>query len=1113
MNLPQLPFVNQAAAPKKAQEVKGQCPYCRVELWYDPSAGSVMCGYCDRTISVAELQATPASAAPAPAAFGGVSPIAAAPMPSFDNADAALVYLENFFETYEWSDFHARTEYTMYEIEELVQSTKAKNGSSPQAWYLDFKALSTPVAQKLKGLAEMEKQIGEKYDPEDNTELYEIFDCYRKIVRKLSADKNVIFKQLRADINYAERFSLPIEQLTAIKTEFNTLLSAFDAQVRPVSELNDVKAYVAAKNSCNAKVREELMKNAGIDADQTYRAALENYKEGGTDNNQALQLFEKVRGYADSVEYIEKINKYFNFYGELFRFAGRNYVFRSAKTAPVAPLNVQDPAADPTVAEAVAPVSRGSLDLFEVVDGTVSEKPTVHGIDKIITCYGSCLYYFKNTGGIACYNFVTHVESVLDRAPISEYLVDPRDLLGQRGYEMYFNRAENTVLVKKKLPVRMAEEKQGCFAKLFRSANGPEVVKRPNNFTVVAVDMKSGAVNTLLPELVDVADKFGDTLFYTVAEPEMLGEGKKAKKIYKTRLMHCDINTGEKAYLLDESCEIHNVINQKVIYTVWKPNAYNYDLRVYDLATKEDVLIESNVYDYFTAHKDYIYYKVGNESFCPLVRNNLTGTDRKEVMRHCQRVVHKRGNWLYIQKSNGVHSMLVKLSCDGERSVVLCNKFKRFVKIDEDRVYYLDAYNNLHVVRPDGKEDREIAHSLFLDHGNLEASLVIGSDTIYYVRMEQVDDDRRSKSLYSMDLDGRNIRKLVFDIDKMLDYGDGKTIYFSKSESMRYRVTVPAAKKSEESVHYETHTLHKYFSYDTDEHTEKLLLTLGQPHGRTSFKKGCLAKEVKADLTYEEAPVVVKYKRTNMASIGATSAAAENNLRRAQNAPAPAQRTGLRLPAFKMPKMPKVALKTSINPIILLAVLIATVVGVVLAFALPMDHAAGIVVRVIALLGFAAATLTFLGVLPKFIPALKKLPVSRVIAGILAVVTVMLLVTTIVTIVNVVEEANRPGTKFENAITLSENSSQTARFDEKHSTVYFRFTPSTSGTYTFSYSGSGWYSNNGRLYDSNRNSLQYGADSLSYYLQAGSTYYLTVSSSNRSGSCSVRVTSGSSSWW
>ena len=870
---------------------KGFCPNCNGVIYYANGQNNVLCPCCDCEVS-------PSATATADVGFelDGTAAIAGL---TFDNSDSALVFLENFFENYDWSDYQESTDIALAEIAEMIAAHKVKNGSSPIAWYLDFKALSVPVAKKIDGLNGLAKKLCDKYDPDDYTDTLEVFDQYKKIANKLNDCRDDIMKKLRNAIKYAERFELDAAKLEELKSELDTLDAAFDAKVTGIEQLSDIAAFAQVKAEKDEEKAAELNEK-GINAELEYTVAKTEFESGHI--AEAIERFELIKGYKDSVEYIGRINKYFSYHDELIMFANKTFMFKwwSPTTFNVTAPVVEDakgkkakkakkakapkPEAKTEVKPEAKPEGNGQtpigkpfiakldfstgLRMYEVINGEKQPEHIMGGITKIIENYGNYLYYFKKNG-IYCFDVQSKLEIQLDKGTAEDYKVD-----GQ--YYLHTTRSGSTFFFRKKLAVGF--DKLGCFAKLFKKQ--PKVQARNNNYQIVMVDMKKNTTSVIIPELVDIADYYENSLFYIHAK-----ENEKVKKpgFFKrlinkilrkkeeaipvsTELMHCDLKTGELSGLLDDACEIHNVANGRIIYTKWAPSEYNRDLYTYEIATGKETLIEDNILEYYTTIKNYVYYLVGTEGNAPLIRCTLDGEDRSEVMKNVAKVVGIRGNWIYILKGSGHNTVLLKMSADGKQLVFITSLLKKILELNESHLYYLDAYNRFCVVRVDGKDNHIIAEDM------ADNMIVVAKDCVFFSRQEKVSNSDEALSLYKMDLDGRNLKKLVFDFDKISDYDD-EVLYYSTVKKVRFKVSVPQGGKKPDEVHYETHTITKYYRYYKNTKHIENFLTLGMPHGTTHYKAGCLKKkDVEAEIVYTLAPIVRNYKREGLAKAGAVTA-------------------------------------------------------------------------------------------------------------------------------------------------------------------------------------------------------------------------------------------------
>ena len=273
------------------------------------------------------------------------------------------------------------------------------------------------------------------------------------------------------------------------------------------------------------------------------------------------------------------------------------------------------------------------------------------------------------------------------------------------------------------------------------------------------------------------------------------------------------------------------------------------------MKTSEDTLIENNVYDFFNVIDNKVYYTIGNRDFRPLVRANFDGTEREQVMLNVKKMEMIRGGWFYVTKGTGVNTVLVKIRADGKATRVLATSIKKIVRFDGNYIYYSDFNDNLHVVRIDGAGEKIVAKDV--------EKIFPAEDGLYYCRKELVNDNETDLSLYHMDKDGKNIRKIVFNVDRVQDDPISNTIYYSKFENIRYKVYKPG---KENKAHYEFLNITKFYSMKKAESGKpagapEIFLTLGLPEHEK--KKGCLAK-FKKDYVYEEAPIPHSYKTRGM---------------------------------------------------------------------------------------------------------------------------------------------------------------------------------------------------------------------------------------------------------
>ena len=813
-----------------------RCPNCGSKLEYESKDKSVNCYVCDSLVNVPGVSIGSNGGN----TFVGITGMGQSSMDNmtimppafvgFDNPESGVVYVENFFDTYNWEDYQKGIGIDIPEIKKVIDNNKMKNGALALSWYLDYKGLAVPVGKKIEGLDKLQQEIGEAYNPVDASSACSAFDTYNRIVKKLTDEKENIFKRLETAMAYAKKFALDAAKSKEIKADFDALKAAFEEKVVVYEKLAEVPAYQQAKKEVSKQRAAELMEK-GINAEEVYNKAVAQYNSSNADKSAALSMFETIRGYEDSVDYIEKINQYFVADGTLYRFFGKHYIYKVEDYTESLNVKQLKKKAKDTNAEEEEGQDMSALSLYEIVDGLPAEEALIKGIDQIIGCYGSRLYYFKRQG-IYSYDVYTKQEECINKGKKKDYTnADDK-------YELSFNSQGNAFFVRKKLS---AEEPKGCLKKNKK----PE--EKLNPYCVLLVDMAKNTCRTLLKEVYTLARHDEDKLFYTVAyKPAKVKSGCFRKAIVpemKTKLLVCDIVSGESKQILDEDCEIHAVKGNNIVYSLWKPNEYNKDLHICNFKTGEDTLIECNIYRYFDIIGDKLYYTIGNVDYRPLVRCDFDGSNREEIMPNVENIIGERGGWLYVKKGRGRNAVLVKVSGDGKTRQALCTQFKEICRFVDNRVYYVDVYNSLRAVRIDGKENCELAKDV--------TNVFPSEKGLYYVREESVNEVETALSLYWMDFDGRNVKKIVFNIDYVKTDEATNTLYYSKEEPIRYKVYLP---KKEKKAVYETYTINKFYRMDKDTNKSQLILTLGLPD---AVKKGCLKKKKK--YIYEEAPIKQSY--------------------------------------------------------------------------------------------------------------------------------------------------------------------------------------------------------------------------------------------------------------
>ena len=888
----------------------GFCPNCNSKLSYSSGDATVECNCCDSIIKTSDILSRIGVSSRPMGGFAGtsslsggasgglISGVALAAMQGIDSPESAIIYLKNFYDRYDWSHFKRDGELYPQVIMDMVEDKKMKSGATPQVWLLDFNAKTTPLCHKLEALKELEQEMFDVYDGDDYTKVLGVYEDYSFVMRMLFNRKEEILGDLEADIKYAKEFKLDSVKVHDMETLFASIKEAFEKQVHEPKELVDEPIIEKAQKEFNEKIAARLQEK-GINAEEVYRIAVNAYVEGNFEV--AASQFAKIIGYSDSTQYLKKLEKDFLFNGELIRIGRKNYFLRksrdedytfnvkhpeeevkgkgkgcSSKKQPAQPQPQQDGAVDPNVYQGSA-YSLFGLKEDMVVD---YDTPLAVGITQVITTYAGKLLFLQKRKDLMLFDSKDNSTRVILTADEDDFSVNVSGKK-DKSNAFYFNKDHTGIFFRKKLELVKEEEsnkKKGCSFK-----KQPEEEPKPkqlNNFSLMYLDLTTFELSELCKEIVDIVEyknfgasrnttmlngaiaDYGDVIFYKASRGEVIDQKiEPVEKIYIYSL-----KSRSEIGIVESDFQINNVVNQIVIMSQWDPNRLNKNLYVLNTETNELTLIEKNIYAYQFANQDHIFYTVGNEDVNPLFSNNYEGTERKEVLKKVERIIAFQAGWMYLIKGRGYNPVLMKLSEDGQQRIVVCTQFAQAIKVSPSHVYYTDTADNLCCVKVDGSDYQLITTDV------AASNVIVEKDCIHLFRYEKVDkDNKKAYSLYKVDLDGRNLKKIAFNLLNAMNYNE-KFIYFYKEEKQQFEFT-DYNEKGEESKSMVDYTLRTYQSYNK-ESGEFELLCRNAPLSADSIeiKKGCFGRKKEVlQPNYRLIPNKVEIELFNVAEAGAVT--------------------------------------------------------------------------------------------------------------------------------------------------------------------------------------------------------------------------------------------------
>ncbi len=806
---------------------QNKCPSCYTvgEMTYLADKGVYRCAACEQEFAKAQIEGAPqvdTMAIHVSEAIRGI-----------DSPASALIYLETFFDSYDWNSYVNDASVYIEDLQIMVEKNKVKRPDDAKTWELEAKSLLIPLQRKMKALVTCQEKIADKYNGDVATVAEEL-SLYTVVAGALIAARPTLLRNFDSDIANMRRFGADEGAVAALEAECQEMKTALNDLIKStdVEKLPAVKKRLAENE---ARTIAELAQK-GINALDSYNSGVKAYEN--KHYSDAIAFFDQIKGFRDSQKYISIINTYFIFGDELVEAGGKLYKSAPHTALPLAAgggcgaKKKQAPASEETVEPTVR-----SWDLYEIIDAAPEKHASISGLSKLVTTYGENIYYIKGGNEFCVYNVRSAQETVLDRSKFG-YDTENENSSG-------FTFARDKMYLRKTLDI--AAFKKGCFSTKKKEEEYKK--SQQNNYAMLLIDLKRGTVDTVVEKMVGCVC-VRDFVFYTVSEE--IGEEKGHRKIYANIAKMHNFATGKTEILFEKNCEIVGVSHDKVIYTFWGPNSLNRELRAINYKTKEDILLEDNIYDILEIENGKVFYRVGNKKYSPLYSINLDGTGRLEIMpNYSSKTLYIKLGWIYLYYASG---LVIKISEDGKKKQILAYNVDQVIKFSGNYLYYIStgSAKEFRMVRLDGKANVKIAE------GIAASDISIGSQYVYYLRREWVG-SRYSKSLYRMDLDGHNSKKILFDIETMKEKDalrSDSEIYVLKKEMRDYYIT--AGKKD----WIESFLVSTYFALNKQSGEMKTVLVVGVPdkeNYNNLTNKGCSLFRKKEEVVIDEIVPEIDY--------------------------------------------------------------------------------------------------------------------------------------------------------------------------------------------------------------------------------------------------------------
>ena len=295
--------------------IKVNCPHCSYALTFQETDENVVCPQCDSVFGAKELQRNVSM-------VNKIEPnLTTTLLDSIESSDAALAYLENYFATFNWENFINETNITILDIKKMVEKRKVVNASDASTWVLEFKAYVVPLLRKIEGLNTLVDKMVENHKSEQR---FVYYDTYKEIITNLIAERDNLFKILKADIEFAKKYGVKNDVLALMEEENKKLTKALSS-LQEATPIEDIPAFNKVLKEEETRVVEKY-REMDIDAPSVFKSALEDVESGRY--NTASNKLSTILEYRNAQEIVNKINRIAVF-GDLYLIGNKTYYLKS----------------------------------------------------------------------------------------------------------------------------------------------------------------------------------------------------------------------------------------------------------------------------------------------------------------------------------------------------------------------------------------------------------------------------------------------------------------------------------------------------------------------------------------------------------------------------------------------------------------------------------------------------------------------------------------------------------------------------------------------------------------------------------------------------------------
>ena len=630
------------------------------------------------------------------------------------------------------------------ELDSLLDEILAIKGDDRETWRAGIEYADACIKRKIRIIDRNLDALAENGSADS--------PALRESLALLREQEGRFSDRLSACIGNASAAGVPkgeLDRLSGTLTRYIDCLHAVTAE----AGLGD-RAVEKANLESRARDLEATYSLAGIDAAGVYAEALDAYEKG--DEDEALRLFRMVPDYRRSGLFIAELCRFHTVRTpdpkvDVLWFRGRAYLVRNGVVYPE------------------------KAKLFD----TSCPLSTDTRNARIVGAYGDRIYYIPGGEGRGIAFFSTDKSGGCSLGQYGVY-----GAIGTKGLRFLSDDHRSVLFTAEFHPKKDKRSKKSYFRshgmkyKKFRA-------KRKIDFTgwrdLFRFDLDTGKTKLLAEGVFEIAEVCGDVVYYYAPKPIFNKKGKKIIALREEKVLcSLDMITGEVREELSGNGRIVAITrDRKIVYTrIDHHSIRNKTVYVKDgLADGTEKVLARNIYDVFDVVNGRIFYLVGNDGLRSLCSVRLDGSSFREELKYTRDVVAKDNDWIYLTAGKDQLSLFrlsVRDEGNGVSRIALGvnpDAAHERLTVRGDYAYFKNQSDILCRVKTDGSAYEELVIGV-------NKIVTVAEDQILYLAVDGKDPEGNPVySLYGMDMDGANRRKLIFSMTDIVKVNDWQCLY------------------------------------------------------------------------------------------------------------------------------------------------------------------------------------------------------------------------------------------------------------------------------------------------------------------------------------------------